>query len=149
MIFQKNNTMWGIWIIAPKENYPQVRVEVWVRVRVSFRVRGQPGNCPGGKLLVRVRVWVRVSFGVEGEISFRGNCPRTIIWAVPIISLAGYDIIWYACDERKLFFPFRFESCFSGGPSIQLGTFYFLLIRTEWSWLFYHFHFFWYFSKDL
>ena len=143
MILQKNNTMWGIWIIAPKENYPQVRVEVWVRVRVSFRVRGQPGNCPGGKLLVRV------SFGVEGEISFRGNCPRTIIWAVPIISLAGYDIIWYACDERKLFFPFRFESCFSGGPSIQLGTFYFLLIRTEWSWLFYHFHFFWYFSKDL
>ena len=29
---------------------PQVRVGVLVKVRVSFRVGGQPDNCPGGKI---------------------------------------------------------------------------------------------------
>ena len=29
---------------------PQVRVGVLVKVRVNFRVGGQPDNCPGGKI---------------------------------------------------------------------------------------------------
>ena len=29
---------------------------------------------------------------------------NNVIWAVSIISLTGYNIIWYACDERKFFF---------------------------------------------
>ena len=40
----------GIQAIAPKENLPPVRVGVWVKVRVSFRVGGQPDDCPRGKL---------------------------------------------------------------------------------------------------
>ena len=52
---------------------PPVRAGVWVKVRVSFRVRGQPGNCPRGKLPpVRIRVWVRVSF-------LGRNCPKTLL----------------------------------------------------------------------
>ena len=44
---------------------PTVRVRVWVRVMVTFRVGGQPDNCPRRKLPpVDVRVSVRVSFGV-------------------------------------------------------------------------------------
>ena len=35
----------GIRTIAPP-----VRVGVWVKVRVSFSVDGQPDNCPRGKL---------------------------------------------------------------------------------------------------
>ena len=73
---------------------------------------------------------------------------NNVIWAVSTISPTGYKIIWYACDERKLFFPFRFESCLSGGRSGHLGTFYFLLNATDWSWWFCHFNFFEYFSKD-
>ena len=37
--------------LSPKENCPPVRVVVWVKVRVSFRVERQPENCPRGKLL--------------------------------------------------------------------------------------------------
>ena len=70
-----------------------------------------------------------------------------LIRAVSTISLTGYDIIWYACGERKFFFPFRFEGCFGGGCSGQFGTFYFLLIRTVWSWWFCSFHFFSIFQK--
>ena len=33
----------------PEENCTPVRVVVLVKVRVSFRVRGQPDNCSGGK----------------------------------------------------------------------------------------------------
>ena len=49
---------------------PPVRVGVWVKVRVSFRVEGNQTiaseeNCT----LVRVWVWVRVSFGVGGQFS--------------------------------------------------------------------------------
>ena len=137
--------MWGIRTITPKENCPRSML-----VLVLGLVLGLGGNqtipLEENCLLVRVRVWVRVSFGV---ISLGDNCPRTVIWTVPITSLTGYNIIRYTWDERKLFFPFRFESCVSGGHSSQLGMFHFLLIRTEWSWLFYHFHFFEYFSKDL
>ena len=46
------------------------------------------------------------------------------------------NIIWYACDERKYFFPFRFEGCLRGNRSSQFGTFYFLVHRAEWSWWF-------------
>ena len=100
----------------------------------------------------KIVCWLGLGFGLRlvlglGTISLGDNCTRTIIWAVPITSLTGYNIIWYACDERKFFFPFRFESCASGGCSSQLGTFHFLLIRTEWSWLFYHFHFLGIFQK--
>ena len=48
---------------------------------------------------------------------------NNVIGAVSIISLTGYNIIWYACDERKFFFPFRFEGSLSGGCSGQFGTF--------------------------
>ena len=74
---------------------------------------------------------------------------NNVIWAVSTISPTGYNIIWYACDERKLFFPFRFEGCLSAGCSGQFGTFYFLLNRTDWSWRFSMFIFFEYFWKDL
>ena len=30
---------------------------------------------------------------------------NNVMWAVSTISPIGYNIIWYACDERKLFFP--------------------------------------------
>ena len=54
------------------ENCPPVRVGVWVKVRVSFRVGGQPDNCPRRNLPpVRVRVLVRVNFGVGGQFSLR------------------------------------------------------------------------------
>ena len=40
----------GIRTIAPRGKLPPVRVGVWVKVKVGFRVEGQPDNCPGGKL---------------------------------------------------------------------------------------------------
>ena len=56
---------------------PQVRVGVLVKVRVSFRVGGQPDNCPGGKI-------PPLGFGLGlvlglggGAIFLGGNCPRT------------------------------------------------------------------------
>ena len=36
--------------IAPKENCPPVKVRVWVRVMVSFRVGGGGGNFSRGQL---------------------------------------------------------------------------------------------------
>ena len=36
---------------SPRKIAPPVRVGVWVKVRVSFSVGGQPDNCPRGKLL--------------------------------------------------------------------------------------------------
>ena len=120
---QKNNVMWGIRTITPRGKLPTpVRVGVWVKVRVSFRVGGNQTialeeKCP----LVRVRVWVRVNFKVEGAIFLGDNCFRTVIWAVPIISLTGSNIIWYACDERKFFFQFIFASYFSGGRTLLIG----------------------------
>ena len=35
---------------CPRGKLPQVRVGVSVKVRISFRVRGQPQNCSGEKL---------------------------------------------------------------------------------------------------
>ena len=57
----------GIWTIASEENCSPVRIGVWVKVKVSFRVGGQPNIFPRGKYPPsRVRVWVSVSFGVGG-----------------------------------------------------------------------------------
>ena len=58
--------------LSPEENCPLVRVGVWVKVRVSFRVGGDQTialdkSCPP----VRARVWVRVSFGVGRQFSSR------------------------------------------------------------------------------
>ena len=54
----------------PKKIVPPVRIGVLVKARVSIRVVGNQAiapeeNCP----LVRVRVWLRVSFGVGGQFS--------------------------------------------------------------------------------
>ena len=58
--------------LSPEENCPLVRVGVWVKVRVRFRVGGDQTialdkSCPP----VRARVWVRVSFGVGRQFSSR------------------------------------------------------------------------------
>ena len=57
--------------LPPDKNCPTVRVGVWVKVRATFRVGGQPDNCPRRKLppQVRFRVQVRVNFGVGGQFS--------------------------------------------------------------------------------
>ena len=57
----------------PRKIPPLVRVGVWVKVRVSFRVGGWSDNCPREKLPppVMARVWVRVSFGVGRQFSSR------------------------------------------------------------------------------
>ena len=60
--------------MPPRKIAPSIRFGVWFKVSVSFRVGGggQPDNCPKENWPpVRVRVWVRVSFGVGG-----GNFPR-------------------------------------------------------------------------
>ena len=36
--------------MPPEENCPPVRVVVWVKVRINFRVGGQLDNYPEGKL---------------------------------------------------------------------------------------------------
>ena len=52
--------------IAP----PPVRVGVWVKVRVSFRVGGNQKIAPKENgSPVRVRVWFRFSFAVGGQLS--------------------------------------------------------------------------------
>ena len=61
--------------LPPEEYCPSLRVGVWVKVRVSFRVAGKPDNCPRRKLppppppQVRLRVSVMVNFGIGGKFS--------------------------------------------------------------------------------
>ena len=65
---------------------PPVRVGVWAKVRVNFRVGGQRqvnvlGKLPVRKITpppnpIRVRVWVRVSFGVGGNFPRTFTCPQ-------------------------------------------------------------------------
>ena len=71
----------------PRKIPPLVRVGVWVKVRVSFRVGGatrqspHEENCPP----VRVGVWLRISFGVGrggGAIFLGSNCHRTLLRAI-------------------------------------------------------------------
>ena len=62
----------GIWKVSgkltPEENFSLFRVGLWVNVMVSFRVGGQPNSWPQEKCpLVRVRVCVRISFGIGGN----------------------------------------------------------------------------------
>ena len=58
--------------LPSRGNLPPVRVGVWVKVRVSFRVGGNQTIVPEKSCLpVRVRIWLRVSFGVGGA-----NFPR-------------------------------------------------------------------------
>ena len=47
---------------------PPFRIGVWVKVRVNFRVGGQPDNSPKENCPL-VRVWVRVSFSVGRQFS--------------------------------------------------------------------------------
>ena len=54
----------------PRKISPRLGLGFGSRLGVTFRVGGQPDNCPWGKLSpVSVRGWVRVSFGVEGQFS--------------------------------------------------------------------------------
>ena len=56
--------------MPPEENCPPVRIGVWVKVRVIFRIGGNQTFAPEEKSpLVRVSFWVRVSFGVGGQLS--------------------------------------------------------------------------------
>ena len=64
--------------LSPEENCPQVRVGVWVKVRVSFRAGGQPDNCPRGKLSSgQGQGLPQGQFCCWGTIFLGGNCPRT------------------------------------------------------------------------
>ena len=38
-------------ISPPEENCPSVRIGVWAKTKINFRVGRQPDNCPRGKLL--------------------------------------------------------------------------------------------------
>ena len=56
----------------PRKFSPQVRIGVWAKVKVSFRVGRQPGNWPRGKFpspQVKVRFWLSVNLGVGGQFS--------------------------------------------------------------------------------
>ena len=51
--------------MSPEENCPLLRIGVWVKFRVSFRVGGnQAIATKRNRPPVRVKVWVKVSFGV-------------------------------------------------------------------------------------
>ena len=74
--------IYGIRTIAPRGKLPPVRVGVWVKDKVSFRLGGQPDNCPQGKLapgqgqgLGQGQFW-----GGRGAIFLGGNCPRTPVY---------------------------------------------------------------------
>ena len=51
-----------------------------------------------------------------------------VIWAVSIISPTGYNIIWYARDERKSFFPFSLNIVLVEIVPASLERFTFFLI---------------------
>ena len=51
-----------------------------------------------------------------------------VIWAVSIISPIGYNIIWYACDERKSFFRFSLKIVLVEVVPASLERFTFFLI---------------------
>ena len=64
--------------LLPEENCPPVRIEVWVKVRVSFKVGGNQKIAPEeNSTMVTVRVWVRVILGL-GAIFLGSNCRRTV-----------------------------------------------------------------------
>ena len=53
---------------------------------------------------------------------------NNVIRAVSIISPTGYNIIWYACDERKSFFPFSLKIVLVEIVPASLERFTFFLI---------------------
>ena len=71
----------GIWTIALQGKSPRVRVGVWAKVRISFRVGGNQTiapeeNCPP----VRVGVKFRVSFGLGGGGQFSSGAIVLEFW---------------------------------------------------------------------
>ena len=78
--------------LLPEEKCPPVRVGVWVKVRISFRVGGQPDNYPRWKLLPP---WLGLEFMLGlvlgwGSFFLGGNCLRTVIIKVQIMHLGTY-----------------------------------------------------------
>ena len=60
---------------------PPVRVGVWVKMRVSFKVGGQPDYCPREKSPpVRGRLWLRVNFGAVGQLSSEAIVLEHLRW---------------------------------------------------------------------
>ena len=64
----------------PEKNSPPVWIGVWVKVRVSFRVGGQPDNCPQGKQppLLGLGFGLGLVLGLEGNFS-RGQLSQNRI----------------------------------------------------------------------
>ena len=71
--------IYGIWTTVPEENSHPVRIGVWVKVRVSFRVGGQPDNCPQLGLEFGLGLVWGWGGGGGGAIFLGGKCTRTII----------------------------------------------------------------------
>ena len=53
---------------------------------------------------------------------------NNVMWAVSIISLTGYNIIWYACDERKFFFHSDLKAVLVVAVPASLERFTFFLL---------------------
>ena len=66
-------------LIKVSGQLPPVRVGVWVKVRVSFRVGGNQTIAPDENCHPRLGLafGLGLVFGL-GAIFFRGNCPRTV-----------------------------------------------------------------------
>ena len=59
--------------LNPEEKFPPVRIGVWVKVRVRFRVGGQPDNCPRDNS-------ARLGLGLGFVLGLGGNGPRYVIF---------------------------------------------------------------------
>ena len=71
--FNERATQNGIRTTAPPgENCPPVRTGVWVKVKVSFRVGGQPGNCSRRKQFPRLGL----RFGLGLVLGLGDNFPH-------------------------------------------------------------------------
>ena len=70
--------------LSLEENYHPVRIGVWVKVRVSFRVGGQPDNCPRGKR----PTWLGLGFGLGLVLGLGGA-----IVLEPILSTLVADVL--------------------------------------------------------
>ena len=72
----------SIRTIVPEKNCPPVRVEVSVKVRVSFRVGGATRQLPRRK----IAPWLGLGFGLWLILGLGGNFPRTF-WRCSIKKL--------------------------------------------------------------
>ena len=91
--------------LPPEENCSPVRIRVWVKRRVRFRIGGNQTVGPevNWSSPVRVRVWLRVSFEVGcGGILLGGNCPRTglFLTCMECIEWISIDLNWL-CKHMK------------------------------------------------